>query len=89
MYSTVGFMTGHIVPRADWDHLGGSLFSAVGEAPPEGEGGPPRWSDAAALKLERPAGVGERGTFPGPERRNWGKPVNRTLGAACGNLAIS
>ena len=89
MYWTGGFMTRHIVADAPCDHLGATLFSPVGLAVDEEEGGPPRWSDAAALKLERPAGVGERGTFPGPERRNCVKPVSTTLGAACGNLAIS
>ena len=87
---TGGVIARRIVPRralgSPWGHL---VYRAWGKPYGEEEGGPPRWSDAAALKLERPAGVGERGTFPGPERRNCVKPANGTLGAACGNLAIS
>jgi hypothetical protein len=44
------------------------------------EGGPPGWSDPAALKLGRQAGVGERGNFPVPElERNAEKPGSETL----------
>ena len=54
------------------------------------EGGPPRWSGATALRLQRRAGVGGREELPGAgAERNGCNPDRANLGATLRDLAIS
>src|SRR3954465_6470412 len=63
-----------MLPLEPWRSLGDTLRPARGQAVQRREGGPPRWSGAAALKLRRRAGVGGERGQPGPEREGLAHP---------------
>jgi hypothetical protein len=65
MYWSCGVIVRRRLPASPCRRLGVTLRDPVGKAVERGEGEPPRWSGAAALKSSgRPAGVGERKELP-------------------------
>src|SRR3954451_10864313 len=63
-----------MLPLEPWRSLGDTLRPARGQAVQRREGGPPRWSGAAALKLRRRGGGGGERGQPGPEREGLAHP---------------
>ncbi len=81
MYSSGGVIVGSTLPVRPWARLGATLPTWGAEIRREGEGGPPRWSGAAALKLcNGQQTSGRERNCPGPERRERGPSWRSNLG---------